>query len=162
MWKTPQRGGQEGLMLDMPTHVNQDEPSENKEISSVERDIPEWGHQSSVDDMPAEPLRAKSPLPSPAGIRPTYDGPRSPSRLGIPYEDPVDTGSETPSAEIITAKEPYPLSQQQQSQTIEFAPPTDLPSRSSSPDAEAEPTIASSPGKGLGDLFRMVGGSWGV
>ncbi|KAI4286513.1 MAG: hypothetical protein L6R35_004231 [Caloplaca aegaea] len=163
MWKTPQRGGQEGLMLDMPTHVNQDEPSENKEIWSVERDILEWGHQSSVDDMPAEPLRAKSPLPSPAGIRPTYDGPRSPSRLGIPYEDPgIDTGSETPSAEIITAKEPYPLSQQQQSQTTEFAPPTDLPSRSSSPDAEAEPTIASSPGKGLGDLFRMVGGSWGV
>ncbi|KAL8967231.1 MAG: hypothetical protein Q9197_005539 [Variospora fuerteventurae] len=164
MWKTPQRGGQEGLMLDMPTLVNQDEPSENKEISSVERDTLKWGPQNSADDMPAEPLRAKSPLPSPAGILPTYDGPISPSRLDFPYEDPgIDTGSETPSAEILTAKEPYPLSQQQkQQQTTEFAPPTDPPSRSSSPVVEAEPTTASSPGKGLGDLFRMVGGSWGI
>ncbi|KAL8964403.1 MAG: hypothetical protein Q9183_004475, partial [Haloplaca sp. 2 TL-2023] len=83
--------------------------------------------------------------------------------LEIPYEDPgIDTGGETSAIEDDESSTPEatPLEFEQRN-------PLDEKSQDGSPERRGEKTGAresndSSPGKGLGDFLRLVGGSWGV
>ncbi|KAL8959045.1 MAG: hypothetical protein Q9193_004016 [Seirophora villosa] len=164
MWTAREGGGLEGLIHDIPAHADQDGLGDGEEMDFTERDIQterdflESDLQDGDMDATALPSEAAHHPPwTPADDLPTHASEVS-SRPDIPYDDPgIDTGSETPSTEP-TGRVPNPPSVQY---TPEYPDPHTKPStRSESPEA-AEPRI-SSPGKGLGDFLRMVGGSWGV
>ncbi|KAL8867948.1 MAG: hypothetical protein Q9174_005326 [Haloplaca sp. 1 TL-2023] len=83
--------------------------------------------------------------------------------LEIPYEDPgIDTGGETSAIEDdeSTTPEATPLE-------LERGDPLNQKGQDDSPERSGEKAGAqeskdSSPGKGLGNFLRLVGGSWGV
>ncbi|KAL9009155.1 MAG: hypothetical protein Q9173_005790 [Seirophora scorigena] len=158
MWTARESGGLEGLMHDDPAHVDQDGFSDGEEMDCTERNILESDLQDGDMDATAPPSEAAQHSPwTPADDLPT-DASEMPSKADIPYDDPgIDTGSETPSTETTGRAPNPPFVQKKPEDTDPHAKPS---TRSESPEA-AEPTI-SSPGKGLGDFLRMVGGSWGV
>lgn len=137
-WSDLQPGSSEGLRLDIPADGDQGGIGDGEEPDTLE---------SETKDI-LEAIYQDVPLPS---DEVSLHEPRTPDKLDIPYIDPgIDTGGETPSAELDSETHKEDNS----------TPPHETSSSSAS--TEAEESTISSPGKGLGDFLRMVGGSWGV
>lgn len=162
----------EGLMLDIPAHGDpaqgsNEEGSQSLDVQETmprtEADILEPDPQDSIQaihqnpgaNTPLELVASEAPITVAADEIPACES-RTPDKLDIPYEDPgIDAGSETRSIRI----EPKGEDPGTGSRTPDDNSYTEI---SSDESTEAEGPSISSPGKGLGDFLRMVGGSWGV
>lgn len=150
--RSSQPGKLEGLMLHIPAGRNRDNVDDQKQVHgpSIGQEVLGPKAQESADRVQQDPDINTVPEPrtieAPVTDAASTDEPTTPGKLNIPYEDPgIDTGSDTQPldnnvGEIGAHRE-------------------DSSSESTAP--EEEPRI-SSPGKGLGDFLRIVGGSWGV
>ncbi|KAL8902585.1 MAG: hypothetical protein Q9207_004570 [Kuettlingeria erythrocarpa] len=145
--------GLERLMFDNPAHNGTDNTGvEEEELDALDPEVDELLNAIQQDHLVLDSMESVAPIQQASDSTFSHK-PHTPNNLDIPYEDPgIDTGGETPSAEleaIIGSRTP------KSEGATHAEPPSDE-------DIEQEEPTINSPGKGLGEFLRLVGGSWGV
>ncbi|KAI4190811.1 MAG: hypothetical protein LQ346_004852 [Caloplaca aetnensis] len=145
--------GLEGLMLDTSAHNETDKTGvEENELDALDPEVDDLLNAIHQDHLVLDSMEQIAFSPEVPDSTSSHE-PQTPNKLDIPYEDPgIDTGGETPSAEL----EAVIGSRTSKSEHVTHTEP------SSDEDIEQEEPTISSPGKGLGEFLRLVGGSWGV
>lgn len=146
--------GFEGLMLDISAHSDQEDiGKEQDESNALVAEVHDLVDAIQQDNTVLESMAPAASLLELVDPMFSHE-PKTPDKRDIPYEDPgIDTGGETPSSELEAIIGSRTLNSDDATYG-EHSSDEDI-------EPEEEPTI-SSPGKGLGDFLRMVGGSWGV
>ncbi|KAL8719982.1 MAG: hypothetical protein Q9225_003098 [Loekoesia sp. 1 TL-2023] len=184
-WNTPQPASSEGLMLEIPMSTYQHQASNGNDVRN-EQALPEANPTNNVHVLPKDPeIDNKTEIPGREEVgmalvdaKPLSET-RTQEQLEIPYEDPgIDTESETPPSQdgkeratrfwksmddqVNPTEHPQDgLAQTEYGNTMSAMDSSRI-EPSSGENSEVEEPRISSPGKGLGDFLRMVGGSWGV
>ncbi len=150
---TAETDGLEGLMFDPFAHNDADNiRAEEKELDALDPEVDDLLNAIQQDHLVLESMEPVAPIPQASDSTFSHE-PQTPQKLDIPYEDPgIDTGGETPAAEL----EAVIGSRTSSSEDASHA------EHSSDEDIEQEEPTINSPGKGLGEFLRLVGGSWGV
>ncbi|KAL8921693.1 MAG: hypothetical protein Q9208_005622 [Pyrenodesmia sp. 3 TL-2023] len=146
--------GLEGLMLDMSAHSGQEDmDNEQEESNALVSEVHDLVDAIHRDYTVPESMAPVAPTPELAQSIFSREL-KTTDNLDIPYEDPgIDTGGETPSSEVEAIMG---------SRTLNSDDATYIEHSNNEDIETAEEPTTSSPGKGLGDFLRMVGGSWGV